>query len=79
LEDQHIIRTTLLTLEERCRRLLTMLFYAEARPAYGEISAELGIPEGSIGPTRNRCLQKLRNSLRDVGFLCIFFYTTCSV
>lgn len=79
LEDQHIVRTTLLTLEERCRRLLTMLFYAEERLPYGEIAAALGISEGSIGPTRNRCLQKMRNLLRDIGFLCIFFPTICSV
>ena len=27
---------------------------------YAEISARLGIPVGSIGPTRRRCLDKLR-------------------
>ena len=27
---------------------------------YAKISAELGIPVGSIGPTRRRCLEKLR-------------------
>ena len=68
LEEQHLIRTTVATLEDRCRQLLTLLFYAEERPPYGEIAAALGIPEGSIGPTRNRCLQKLRNLLQEVGF-----------
>jgi DNA-directed RNA polymerase specialized sigma24 family protein len=28
--------------------------------SYAEISARLGIPAGSIGPTRRRCLDKLR-------------------
>jgi hypothetical protein len=28
---------------------------------YAQISAELGIPVGSIGPTRSRCLEKLRS------------------
>jgi hypothetical protein len=28
---------------------------------YAQISAELGIPVGSIGPTRRRCLEKLRS------------------
>lgn len=79
LEDQHLVRTTVMTLEERCRHLLTMLFYAEARPAYGEIARKLGIPEGSIGPTRNRCLQKLRHLLQDVGFLGIFLSLSGSV
>lgn len=68
LENQHIVRTTVMQLEERCRQLLTMLFYIEERPAYGEIAATLGIPEGSIGPTRNRCLQKLRNLLQEINF-----------
>ena len=79
LEERHLVRTAVGTLDERCRRLLTSLFYEEERPAYGEIAADLGIPEGSIGPTRNRCLQKLRHLLQDVGLLSIFLQLTCSV
>jgi RNA polymerase sigma factor (sigma-70 family) len=79
LEEQHTVRTTVALLDERCRRLLTRLFYDEERLAYREIAAELGIPEGSIGPTRNRCLQKLRDLLQEVGFLCIFLPIACSV
>lgn len=79
LEEQHLVRTTVTMLEERCRRLLTRLFYDEERLAYREIAAELGIPEGSIGPTRNRCLQKLRDLLQEVGFFCIFLPVACSV
>jgi DNA-directed RNA polymerase specialized sigma24 family protein len=30
------------------------------RPSYTELSAELGMPVGGIGPTRGRCLEKLR-------------------
>ncbi len=48
-------------LGERCRRLLTDLLVNELE--YTEISARLGIPVGSIGPTRKRCLQKLRGLL----------------
>ena len=32
----------------------------EHRPDYTKIAADLGMPVGSIGPTRGRCLQKLR-------------------
>jgi DNA-directed RNA polymerase specialized sigma24 family protein len=46
-------------LDERCRKLLTMLFYTEEPPSYAEIAATIGGTEGSIGPTRARCLQKL--------------------
>jgi RNA polymerase sigma factor (sigma-70 family) len=59
LEEQHRVRTTLGLLEERCRRLLTMLFYQPEAPPYAEIAVSLGIPEGSVGPTRARCLEKM--------------------
>lgn len=79
LEDQHLVRTGVAALEERCRRLLTMLFYDPQQLPYAEIAAQIGIPTGSIGPTRNRCLQKLRTALQKMGFQCIFFFITCSV
>lgn len=60
LEEQHQVRTAVAALDDRCRQLLTRLFYtAEAKPSYAKIAAELGTTEGSIGPTRARCLQKL--------------------
>jgi RNA polymerase sigma factor (sigma-70 family) len=59
LEEQHRVRTALGGLEERCRKLLTMLFYQSETPSYSEIAVSLGISEGSIGPTRARCLQKM--------------------
>ena len=46
-------------LSERCQRLLRILMAAEP-PAYVEVSAALGMPVGAIGPTRMRCLDKLR-------------------
>jgi RNA polymerase sigma factor (sigma-70 family) len=42
-----------------CQQLLTLLT-ADPPVPYAEISAQLGIPAGSIGPTRRRCLDKLR-------------------
>jgi RNA polymerase sigma factor (sigma-70 family) len=79
LEDQHLVRTGVAALEERCRRLLTMLFYDPQQLPYAEIAAQIGIPTGSIGPTRNRCLQKLRSLLQEIGFSCIFLAFACSV
>jgi len=46
-------------LSERCQALLRIVAF-EHRPDYREIAADLGMPVGSIGPTRGRCLQKLR-------------------
>lgn len=62
LERQHMVRQALLRIGERCRRLLSALFYRTGPdpPSYEGISAELRIPIGSIGPTRARCLKKLR-------------------
>jgi RNA polymerase sigma factor (sigma-70 family) len=44
-----------------CRQLLRVLM-ADPPPAYAEVSAALDIPVGSIGPTRARCLAKLRRA-----------------
>ncbi|HEX7774263.1 MAG TPA: sigma-70 family RNA polymerase sigma factor [Pyrinomonadaceae bacterium] len=64
LEEQHRIRSALSQLDERCGALLQMLFYRSEPPSYAEIAAFLGIPEGSIGPTRARCLAKLLRILK---------------
>lgn len=49
-------------LSERCRKLLAVIAFAP-RPDYATIAVDLGIPVGSIGPTRGRCLAKLRAQL----------------
>jgi RNA polymerase sigma factor (sigma-70 family) len=51
-------------LSARCRELLRVLM-AVPPPSYGEVAAALGIPIGSIGPTRARCLQRLRAQLGE--------------
>ena len=49
-------------LPERCRTLLRLVAMVD-RPDYTAVSASLGMPVGSIGPTRGRCLAKLRAAL----------------
>jgi RNA polymerase sigma factor (sigma-70 family) len=51
-------------LSERCRRLLRTIAFDD-RPDYRKISVELDMPHGSIGPTRRRCLGKLRELLAN--------------
>jgi len=51
---QHVRR-----LPERCQRLLRVVAFAH-RPDYTSLAVELGMPIGGIGPTRRRCLDKLR-------------------
>ena len=67
LEAMHAVREALDRLGDPCRGLLTALFREES-PSYPRISAELGMPVGSIGPTRARCLGKLRELLARAGF-----------
>jgi RNA polymerase sigma factor (sigma-70 family) len=53
-------------LSERCQALLRIVAF-EHRPDYTTIAANLGMPVGSIGPTRGRCLQKLRTLIQTNG------------
>lgn len=64
LEEQHHVRTALAQLDERCRHLLTMLFVSPVSPSYGQVAATLGMSEGSIGPIRARCLERLQRQLQ---------------
>ena len=48
-------------LSERCRTLLRLLV-SDEEPTYEEIGAALGMPIGAIGPTRMRCLDRLRRT-----------------
>jgi RNA polymerase sigma factor (sigma-70 family) len=49
-------------LPERCRTLLRIVAQV-ARPDYAVVAEAMGMPIGSIGPTRGRCLAKLREML----------------
>ena len=49
-------------LDERCQRLLRVVAFDD-RPDYRRIANDLHMPIGSIGPTRQRCLSKLRARL----------------
>ena len=55
------------TLDARCRRLLRIVAFEE-RPDYARIAGDLRMPIGSIGPTRGRCLGKLRAALVADGW-----------
>ncbi len=68
LEAQQAVREALAELDERCRRLLRALYFEpEGEQGYDAVAASLGIPRGSIGPTRGRCLEKLAAGLKARG------------
>lgn len=54
-------------LNDRCRRLLRIVAFEE-RPDYARIAQDMAMPIGSIGPTRQRCLGKLRSLLVGEGW-----------
>lgn len=70
LQQLHLLRLAFDHLDERCRELLTLVFRDEDdHLPYAEVGRRLGIPTGSVGPTRVRCLDKLRQlaSARGAG------------
>jgi RNA polymerase sigma factor (sigma-70 family) len=58
-ERDQVVRDAMSRLPGRWQRLLEMLM-ADPPVPYTEISDQLGLPIGSIGPTRGRCLARLR-------------------
>jgi RNA polymerase sigma factor (sigma-70 family) len=60
-DGRRAIRSGLSELSAQQRRLLILLV-AEPRLSYRQISQCLGIPVGSVGPTRSRCLRRLANT-----------------
>ena len=58
-ERDQVVRDALSRLPGRSQRLLELLM-ADPPTSYAEISNEMGLPVGSIGPTRGRCLAQLR-------------------
>jgi RNA polymerase sigma factor (sigma-70 family) len=66
LERRHTLQQAMEQLDERCRRLIEALFFTDPPASYQEIAQALGVPEGSIGPIRARCLDKLRKIVADI-------------
>ena len=67
LDREQRVRDAVGEMPERCRRLLELLYLDSSNPSYEEIAQKLSMPVPSIGPTRARCLEKLRRVLRQRG------------
>ena len=63
LEDQHLIRTAMQKLEEKCRQILSMIYLRDPVASYIEVASAIGVGETSISPMRSRCLKKLEKIL----------------
>jgi RNA polymerase sigma factor (sigma-70 family) len=67
LDRNEILRRAVQRLDKRCQLLLQVLMSGTTIP-YTELGEELAIPVGSIGPTRARCLDRLR---RDPSIIAL--------
>jgi RNA polymerase sigma factor (sigma-70 family) len=61
-EEYRQLWAAFLTLPQRCQELLRIVAFVP-RPDYDEVAATLHMRRGSVGPTRGRCLDKLRTAL----------------
>ena len=68
LEREQMVRDAVSELPSECKRLVELLFYQVPTPNYDDLAAALKMPKGSIGPTRIRCLEKIRRILMRKGF-----------
>jgi RNA polymerase sigma factor (sigma-70 family) len=67
VESEHTLELAFARLGDRCRTLLDALYKEDPRPAYEELAERLGYPVGSLGPTRSRCLAKLKKLYIELG------------
>jgi RNA polymerase sigma factor (sigma-70 family) len=70
LERQRAVRAAVDELPARCRELIQALFSdAVQQQTYQQLATGLGVPMNSLGPTRARCLERLRRLLVAAGYL----------
>lgn len=62
-ESRREVRAAFGRLDDQCREILTVLVLADPPVPYDEASERLGRPIGSLGPSRRRCLEKMKGLL----------------
>jgi len=67
-QEEQILREAISNLAPQCQKLVAALFFESPARPYAEIAAELGLALGSIGFTRQKCIERLRRSLQKMGF-----------
>jgi RNA polymerase sigma factor (sigma-70 family) len=68
LEREQILRQVISSQSPECRRLIELLFFKNPPIPYTDAARVLGLATGSIGATRGRCLEKLRQALERRDF-----------
>ena len=67
-QEEQMLREAMVALTPQCRRLVELLFFEIPPRPYTEVAAELGLALGSIGFTRQKCMERLRRQLEQLGF-----------
>ena len=67
-QEEQMLREAMTVLTPQCHRLVELLFFETPARPYSEVAAELGLAVGSIGFTRQKCLERLRARLDELGF-----------
>ena len=67
-QEEQMLREAMAVLTPQCRRLVEMLFFESPARPYAQVAAELGLALGSIGFTRQKCIERLRRQLEELGF-----------
>jgi len=68
LQKEQVLRDAIESLTPRCRELVLILFFETPARPYKEVATSLGLATGSIGFIRARCLRKLGEKLKEMGF-----------
>jgi RNA polymerase sigma factor (sigma-70 family) len=68
-QEEQMLREAMTALTPQCRRLVELLFFETPSRPYTEVAAELGLAVGSIGFTRQKCIERLRRQLEELGFI----------
>jgi len=68
-QQEQMLREAMETLTPQCRRLVELLFFETPPRPYADVARELGLAVGSIGFTRQKCMDRLRRQLEHLGFL----------
>ena len=68
VEEVDRIQRAIARLGPRCRKLITLLYVDPSSPSYQAVAESLGMPLGSVGPTRLRCLARLTRILESGGW-----------
>jgi RNA polymerase sigma factor (sigma-70 family) len=67
-QEEQMLREAMNALSPQCRKLVELLFFEMPSRPYADVAKELGLAVGSIGFTRQKCMDRLRRQLDALGF-----------